>query len=208
MTLTPEAWPAPSPDRLADAVAGLAERVGEGDIRAQLHALSGVLRNLGRETLDGEARGRLGAELADAVTAGDERRTIVLMRELARIIVPQSVRSTGRQRRVPDRGTPGEAVTVGRGLAEWLRGRGVGATVEALGRATVGLSQETWFVRVTTATGDVEAVLRLPTPASGTRAIVTNGRRYRPWPAPASPPRSSSGSTTATRPRSPACSSS
>ena len=62
---------------------------------------------------------------------------------------------------------------MGRGLAEWLRGRGVGATVEVLGRATVGLSQETWFVRVTTATGDVEAVLRLPTPASGTRAIVT-----------------------------------
>jgi len=62
---------------------------------------------------------------------------------------------------------------VGRGLAEWLRGRGVDTPVEVLGRATVGLSQETWFVRFTTATGDVEAVLRLPTPASGTRAIVT-----------------------------------
>jgi aminoglycoside phosphotransferase (APT) family kinase protein len=45
--------------------------------------------------------------------------------------------------------------------------------VEVLGRATVGLSQETWFVRVTTDAGDVEAVLRLPTPASGVRAIVT-----------------------------------
>jgi hypothetical protein len=85
VTITSEAWPAPSPDRLAAAVAGLAERVEEGDVRAQLHALSGVLRNLGRETLDGEARGRLGAELADAVAAGDERRTVVLMRELARI---------------------------------------------------------------------------------------------------------------------------
>jgi len=74
---------------------------------------------------------------------------------------------------VADPGAPGEAATVGRGLAEWLCGRDVAATVEVLGRATVGLSQETWFVRVTTEAGDVDAVLRLPTPASGTRAIVT-----------------------------------
>jgi hypothetical protein len=85
VTLPREAWPAPPSDRLADALAALAGRVGEGDIRAQLHALSGVLRNIGRETLDDEARSRLGAELADAVTAGDEQRTIALMRELARI---------------------------------------------------------------------------------------------------------------------------
>jgi len=85
VTLSSEAWPAPSPDRLADAVAALAERVGERDIRAQLHALTGVLRNLGRETLDGEARSRIGAELADAVAAGAEQRAIALMRELARL---------------------------------------------------------------------------------------------------------------------------
>jgi len=85
VTLSSEAWPAPSPDRLADAVAALAERVGEREIRAQLHALTGVLRNLGRETLDAEARSRIGAELADAVAAGAEQRTIALMRELARL---------------------------------------------------------------------------------------------------------------------------
>lgn len=85
MTRSREAWPAPPPDRLADAVASLADRVVEGDIRAQLHALSGVLRNVGRETIDGEARRQLGAELADAVTAGDEQRTIAVMRELARL---------------------------------------------------------------------------------------------------------------------------
>ena len=85
MTLSHGAWPAPPPDRLADAVAALADRAGEGDVRAQLHALSGVLRNIGRETIDGEARSRLAAELADAVAAGDEQRTIALMRALARL---------------------------------------------------------------------------------------------------------------------------
>ena len=85
MTPSREAWPAPTPDRLADAVAALAERVAAVVVRAQLHALSAVLRNIGRETLDGEARNRLGAELAEAVTAGDEQRTIALMRELARL---------------------------------------------------------------------------------------------------------------------------
>ena len=85
MTPSREAWPAPTPDRLADAVAALAERVAAGDVRAQLHALSDILRNVGRETIDGEARSRLGAELTDAVTAGDEQRTILLMRELARM---------------------------------------------------------------------------------------------------------------------------
>lgn len=72
-----------------------------------------------------------------------------------------------------DPGPHGEAAAVGRGLAAWLRGRDVAATVDVLGRATVGLSQETWFVRITTETGDVDAVLRLPTAASGARAIVT-----------------------------------
>lgn len=85
MTLPPEAWPAPAPDRLADAIATLADRIEEGDVRAQLHALSGVVRNIGRETLDSEARMRIGAELADAVAAEDERRAIVAMRKLARL---------------------------------------------------------------------------------------------------------------------------
>ena len=54
------------------------------------------------------------------------------------------------------------------GLARWLGTRGVEAEVEAVGRATVGLSQETWFVRVAEAgAAPREAVLRLPTAASG-----------------------------------------
>ena len=61
------------------------------------------------------------------------------------------------------------AATPDRLLAGWLAERGVDGPVELVGRATVGLSQETWFVRV----GEVEAVLRLPTPASGRRAIRT-----------------------------------
>lgn len=54
-------------------------------------------------------------------------------------------------------------------LGRWLAERGEDRPVELRGRATVGLSQETWFVRV----GESEAVLRLPTPASGRRAIRT-----------------------------------
>lgn len=54
-------------------------------------------------------------------------------------------------------------------LAAWLRRRGVDKRVEVEARATVGLSQETWLVRL----DDVEAVLRLPTLASGHRAILT-----------------------------------
>jgi aminoglycoside phosphotransferase (APT) family kinase protein len=65
------------------------------------------------------------------------------------------------------------APDIGAVLQDWLRSRDVDARVEVTGRATVGLSQETWFVRVTNGDGPVEGVLRLPTPASGPQAIVT-----------------------------------
>jgi aminoglycoside phosphotransferase (APT) family kinase protein len=55
-------------------------------------------------------------------------------------------------------------------LAEALRD---GARVEITGRATVGLSQATWFVRVAAGGEERDAVPRLPTPASGPRAILT-----------------------------------
>ena len=58
------------------------------------------------------------------------------------------------------------------GLEEWLRARDVRAGVEISGRATVGLSQDTWFVKIDSGDGPVDAVVRLPTPASGTRAIL------------------------------------
>ena len=48
---------------------------------------------------------------------------------------------------------------IGSKLQAWLEGREVDALVEVTGRATVGLSQDTWFVRVTGADGAVEGVL-------------------------------------------------
>jgi aminoglycoside phosphotransferase (APT) family kinase protein len=58
-------------------------------------------------------------------------------------------------------------------LEEWLRARRIEASVEVIDRATVGLSQETWLLRVTTASKTADVVLRLPTPASGIRSILT-----------------------------------
>ena len=62
---------------------------------------------------------------------------------------------------------------IGEGLERWLRARDHAASVTVSGRATVGLSQDTWFVEVDSGDGPVDAVVRLPTPASGTRAILT-----------------------------------
>lgn len=67
----------------------------------------------------------------------------------------------------------GDAREVGEALEAWLRERGHPATVNVVGRATVGLSQETWLVDVVGEARPVAAVLRLPTPASGARAILT-----------------------------------
>jgi aminoglycoside phosphotransferase (APT) family kinase protein len=59
------------------------------------------------------------------------------------------------------------------GLAAWLADRGHPAEVEVLERAVGGLSQETWIVRIHLEDRDLDVVLRLPTPASGDRAILT-----------------------------------
>jgi aminoglycoside phosphotransferase (APT) family kinase protein len=58
-------------------------------------------------------------------------------------------------------------------LARWLRAQGLRADVVAQGRATVGLSQETWFVEVVVDGAASRAVLRLPTQASGSGSILT-----------------------------------
>jgi aminoglycoside phosphotransferase (APT) family kinase protein len=58
-------------------------------------------------------------------------------------------------------------------LAKWFADHGIAAQVEVSGRATVGLSQQTWFVRVVIDGSATPAVLRCPTPASGARAIRT-----------------------------------
>lgn len=59
-------------------------------------------------------------------------------------------------------------------LDAFLQRNGLEANVEVTGRATVGLSQETWFVRVRPEGdgGVIDAVLRLPTDASGARSIL------------------------------------
>ncbi len=77
-----EPWPAVDPGRLADAVAALADRVAEPEVQAQLHALAGLVRNLVVPTDD--ARPELARELADALAAGDEARTLAAARALAR----------------------------------------------------------------------------------------------------------------------------
>src|SRR4051794_30377441 len=75
--------------------------------------------------------------------------------------------STGRQRPVAER-----AAELARGVEAWLEAHGCAAAVELGDRATVGFSQETWFARVSNGTGARDVVLRLPTPASGSRAII------------------------------------
>jgi aminoglycoside phosphotransferase (APT) family kinase protein len=68
------------------------------------------------------------------------------------------------------------ATQVAEQLTRALRGLGVDAAVALGGRATVGLSQETWFADVTVAGAVRPVVLRLPTPSSGHRTIVTQRR--------------------------------
>jgi aminoglycoside phosphotransferase (APT) family kinase protein len=69
-----------------------------------------------------------------------------------------------------------EADEVGAKLRALLRDRGIVATVAVHRRAAGGLSQDSWLVDVTVGDEVVDAVLRLPTPASGTRAILRQRR--------------------------------
>ena len=57
-------------ERLASAVERLAERVDGGDVRAGLHALAGILRNLTIGPRPDAGRERLEHDLAAAVGAG------------------------------------------------------------------------------------------------------------------------------------------
>lgn len=82
---TPPAAIPPTVDgeRLAAAVERLAERVDGGDVRAGLHALAGILRNVTivpREVAD---RDRLEDELATAIDAGREAEAIEAAARLA-----------------------------------------------------------------------------------------------------------------------------
>jgi len=71
------------PDRLSAAVAALAPRAAQPEIRTQLHALSGILANLTPVPVDEAERAALEAELAQALEAAEEHRAIGAMRRLA-----------------------------------------------------------------------------------------------------------------------------
>jgi aminoglycoside phosphotransferase (APT) family kinase protein len=57
-------------------------------------------------------------------------------------------------------------------LTRFLADQGTEAAVRITGRATVGLSQETWFASLVLEGSPREVVLRLPTQASGAQAIL------------------------------------
>jgi hypothetical protein len=70
-------------ERLAVAAAALAGRAGEAEVRAQLHALAGLIRNLDRPAVDAATRAAQEAELDAAIDRGDEAAAIAVMRRLA-----------------------------------------------------------------------------------------------------------------------------
>jgi hypothetical protein len=72
-----------STQRLADAVGALAGRAGGADVRAQLHALAGILRNLDAPGVDEAQRDALAQRLAAAMRDDDEPAAIDAMRRLA-----------------------------------------------------------------------------------------------------------------------------
>lgn len=83
-------------DRLAAAVTELAARAEPADVRAQLHALAGIVANLGAPPVVGDdalvagddslADGddSLARALEAAIAAGDEPAAVAAMRDLAR----------------------------------------------------------------------------------------------------------------------------
>lgn len=72
-----------SSERLAVALTSLASRVAEPDVRAQLHALSGIVRNLDGRPADPAVRGALEQQIGAAMHRGDEPSAIAAMRRLA-----------------------------------------------------------------------------------------------------------------------------
>jgi hypothetical protein len=77
-----EPWPAFDPERVADAVAALAERVAEKDVKAQLHALSAVIRNAAREQAEAPERELRSRALAAALATEDEGAVISALQQL------------------------------------------------------------------------------------------------------------------------------
>jgi hypothetical protein len=70
-------------ERLPAAVRALAARVAEPDVRAQLHALAGILDNVGRSVPATGERAAVAGALRAAMAAGDEAAAIDAARSLA-----------------------------------------------------------------------------------------------------------------------------
>jgi hypothetical protein len=79
----PTAWPSPDLEQLAVAAEGIAERLEEPELRAQVFGLAAVIRNLGREQLGGHERAATQAALAAAVAGDDEAAAVAELRRLA-----------------------------------------------------------------------------------------------------------------------------
>jgi hypothetical protein len=71
------------PLRLADAVTALAGRSAEPEVRAQLHALAGLVRNLDVPAVSADERAALEAEIERAIARDDEPAAVAAMRRLA-----------------------------------------------------------------------------------------------------------------------------
>lgn len=78
-------FPPADPGRLAEALTVLARRVEHRDLRAQLHAVSAVLANLGAPPVPRREREDLEAEIIRAIEAGDEEQVLDGARRLARL---------------------------------------------------------------------------------------------------------------------------
>jgi hypothetical protein len=71
------------PERLAASVRALATSVADPGARAQLHALAGILDNLGAPSPPAAERATAAADVVDAMAAGDEAAAIAAARRLA-----------------------------------------------------------------------------------------------------------------------------
>ena len=71
------------PERLAASVRALAAAVAEPAVRAQLHALGGILDNLDRLVPAADERAALAEATRAAMAAGDEAAAITAARRLA-----------------------------------------------------------------------------------------------------------------------------
>ena len=77
------AWPPVDLERLAGATEGIATRLEEPELRAQIFGLAAVIRHLAREAHEQTARTILQASLNAALASEDETAVLAAISELA-----------------------------------------------------------------------------------------------------------------------------